>query len=111
MNRSIGKNMHQEIKAISLLLPFRLGRVNCYLVKNDTGYVLIDTGSPNRRSYLENILQTSGCKPGHLTLIILTHGDFDHTGNAAYLRKKYSTRIAMHHDDSGMVELGNMFLE
>jgi hydroxyacylglutathione hydrolase len=109
MNCSIGKKMHQEIKAISLLLPFRLGRVNCYLVKNDTGYVLIDTGSPNRRSYLENVLQTSGCKPGHLTLIILTHGDFDHTGNAAYLRKKYSTKIAMHQDDLGMVEDGNMF--
>ena len=101
--------MPQEIKTIGLLLPYKLGSVNCYLIKTDTGYILIDTGCSNKRTELEKELESAGCKPGNLKLIVLTHGDFDHTGNAAYLRKKFSTKITMHYDDSGMVERGNMF--
>lgn len=101
--------MPQKIKIISFSLPYRLGPVNCYLIKTDTGYILVDTGCSNRRADLEKELESAGCKPGNLKLIVLTHGDFDHTGNAAYLRKKFGTRIAMHYDDSGMAERGNMF--
>jgi len=101
--------MPHEIKTISLLLPYRLGSVNCYLIKTDIGHILIDTGCSNRRTGLEKELESAGCKPGNLKLIVLTHGDFDHTGNAAYLRKNFGTKIAMHYDDSGMVERGNMF--
>jgi len=42
-----------EIKVITLLLPYRLGSVNCYLVETDTGFVLIDTGGSNKRAELE----------------------------------------------------------
>jgi glyoxylase-like metal-dependent hydrolase (beta-lactamase superfamily II) len=101
--------MSTEIKIISLSLPYKLGSVNCYLIETDIGYILIDTGCSSRRTNLEKELESAGCKPGNLKLIVLTHGDFDHTGNAAYLREKYGTKIAMHHDDSGMVERGNMF--
>jgi hydroxyacylglutathione hydrolase len=101
--------MSTEIKTISLLLPYHLGSVNCYLIETDTGYILIDTGCSNKRTDLEKELESAGCKPGYLKLIVLTHGDFDHTGNAAYLRKKFGTKIAMHYDDSGMVERGEMF--
>ena len=97
------------IKTITLALPFRLGRVNCYLVKTEAGYVLIDTGSSNQRAVLEKEILNAGCQPGTLTLIILTHGDFDHTGNAAYLRQKFSVPLAMHPDDFGMIERGDMF--
>jgi len=70
------------------LLPYKLGGVNCYLIETDTGYILIDTGGSNKRTDLEKELESAGCQPGNLKLIVLTHGDFDHTGNAAYLRKK-----------------------
>ena len=99
----------QEIKTIVLSLPYRLGTVNCYLIKTKTGYILVDTGCSNRRTDLEKELKSAGCKPGNLNLIVLTHGDFDHTGNAAYLRKEFNTRIVMHYDDSGMPERGNIF--
>jgi len=101
--------MSTEIKTISLLLPYKLGGVNCYLIEIDTGYILIDTGGSNKRTDLEKELESAGCQPGNLKLIVLTHGDFDHTGNAAYLRKKFDTKIAMHNGDSGMVEHGDMF--
>jgi len=99
----------QEIKTITLPLPYRLGNVNCYLIETGTGYVLIDTGGSNKRAELENELTSAGGKPGHLNLIVLTHGDFDHTGNAAYLCEKFDAPIAIHADDSGMVERGDMF--
>jgi hydroxyacylglutathione hydrolase len=97
------------ITTITLPLPFRLGTVNCYLVETGTGFVLIDTGASNKRAELEKELAGAGCKPGKLDLIILTHGDFDHTGNAAYLCEKFGAKIAMHKDDSGMAEHGDMF--
>lgn len=98
-----------DIKTISLDLPFHMGSVNCYLVNIGGGFVLVDTGSSNQRAVLEKELEGAGCRPGNLKIILLTHGDFDHSGNAAYLRKQYGTKIAMHAGDLGMVERGDMF--
>jgi hydroxyacylglutathione hydrolase len=94
--------MPQEITLINL------AGVNCYALKTGTGCVLIDTGYSNKRAFLEKRLKNLGCLPGNLKLIILTHGDTDHTGNAAYLREKYGAKIAIHTDDAGMVERGDM---
>jgi hydroxyacylglutathione hydrolase len=89
--------------------PFILNvSINCYLVRTGKGFILIDTGRSNKRNVIEKELEGAGCCPGNLGLIILTHGDFDHCGNAAYLRKKFGSQIAMHKDDSGMVERGDM---
>jgi glyoxylase-like metal-dependent hydrolase (beta-lactamase superfamily II) len=92
-----------EIKAITH------GGVNCYLIKSRQGFILIDTGFTKKRSQIETDIQNAGCTPENLKLIILTHGDFDHTGNAAYLRQKYGPKIAMHAADVGMVEKGDLF--
>ena len=93
----------QEIKIISF------GGVNCYLLTTDKGFVLIDTGFSKNRVDVERELESAGCSPETLKLILLTHGDFDHSGNASYLREKYSLKIAMHIDDEGMVEKGDLF--
>jgi hydroxyacylglutathione hydrolase len=95
--------MVQEIKTISF------GGVNCYLLITDKGLGLIDTGFSKNRVDVERELESAGCTPETLKLILLTHGDFDHNGNAAYLREKYSVKIAMHIDDEGMVEKGDLF--
>ena len=88
--------MSQDIKIIEL------GGTNCYLVKTNRGHILIETGFPFQRSKLEAELESKGCKPGDLDLIVITHGDIDHTGNGAYLREKYGARIAMHEGDTEM---------
>jgi hydroxyacylglutathione hydrolase len=95
--------MLQDIKTITF------SGVNCYLLTVDTGFVLVDTGYSKNRLEVEKELESAGCRLGTLKLIVLTHGDFDHTGNAAYLREKYGTKIAMHRDDEGMVEKGDLF--
>ncbi len=94
--------MASEIKTIS-------GMANCYLVgARDGNFVLIDTGATFYRRGIDRELMLAGCRAGNLGLIILTHGDMDHSGNGLYLRQKYGAKIAMHQDDAGMVERGDM---
>jgi glyoxylase-like metal-dependent hydrolase (beta-lactamase superfamily II) len=102
--------MRQDITIISLPLPLRMGRVNSYLIRTGARHLLMDTGGSNARRALLAQLESAGCMPGSLELILLTHGDFDHIGNAAYLRSVFGARIAMHGDDSGMAERGDMFV-
>ena len=99
--------MSSDITIITI--PFILNvSVNCYLVQSSEGFILVDTGMTKKRRSIEQEHESAGCTPGNLKLIVLTHGDIDHSGNAAYLREKFDTNIAMHHDDSGMVEYGDM---
>jgi glyoxylase-like metal-dependent hydrolase (beta-lactamase superfamily II) len=106
----VGEDQMEEcIKTIRLPLPYRMGRVNCYLIDTGSGFVLIDSGGTNQRGELEEELERVGCRSGNLSLILITHGDFDHTGNAAYLRERYAARVAMHPDDAGMGENADMF--
>jgi hydroxyacylglutathione hydrolase len=66
-----------------------LASVNSYLVAAGDGFVLIDTGKPEKRGDLDARLSAASCTSGNLKLIVLTHGDYDHAGNAAYLREKH----------------------
>lgn len=102
--------MALKFTPICLSLPYKLGTVNCYLVETGTGFILIDTGGSNQRAEVERALKRAGCTPGTLRLIVLTHGDFDHTGNAAYLRTTFGSHIAMHAGDVGMIKRGTMFI-
>ena len=99
--------MTLEINTIAMPFVFNVS-VNCYLVRTSHGFILIDAGRTNKRGTIEKELVSVGCLPGNLKLIVLTHGDFDHCGNAGYLRQKFGIEIAMHKDDSGMVERGDM---
>jgi len=90
--------MEQEIRIIEMTF------VNAFLVKVNDGFILIDTGLNIYWNKLESELISAGCSPGKLKLVILTHGDFDHTGNCATLHVKYNCKIAMHKDDSHMAE-------
>jgi glyoxylase-like metal-dependent hydrolase (beta-lactamase superfamily II) len=97
-----------EIKTFSHRFMFN-NYVNCYLIKTGDNYFLIDTGFTRYRSVIEKEIERTGCGIGQLKLIILTHGDLDHAGNAAYLHTKFASKIAMHSSDIGMVEYGDMF--
>ncbi len=102
--------MENKIHKITLPMPMGMGTVNCYLVQNQNGNFLIDTGGSNNEKMLVQALEKAGCSSEKLSLIIITHGDFDHIGNAAFLKRKFGLTIAMHTDDAGMAELGDMFV-
>jgi len=103
-------SMPQDLHILTLPLPFRMGTVNCYLHPTPAGHVLIDTGPASARKRLHRELESAGCVPGALPFLLLTHGDFDHTGNAASCRTTFGAKIAMHPGDAGMAERGDMFV-
>ena len=92
--------MMKEIQTMPLKVP-------CYLVKTDSGFFLIDTGDSSDCANLEQALGQAGVTPGNLKLVLLTHGDFDHAGNAAFLQQKYGAKVAMHEKDAEMVKRGD----
>jgi len=102
--------MNQNIHTINLPMPMKMGTVNCYLVHNQNGYFLMDTGGANNEKMLVQELEKSGCPPERLSLIIITHGDFDHIGNVAFLKQRFGVKVAMHKDDVGMAKQGDMFV-
>lgn len=101
--------MSLQITPIALPMPLNVSMVNAYLLKTESGYYLVDTGMSNARRQLEIELERAGCMLGELRLTLITHGDFDHTGNAVYLQRKFGAQIAMHRSDVGMLEDGDMF--
>lgn len=104
-----GVTIEQSIRKITQSLPFRMGKVNCYLLQSSSGFVLIDSGCSPHKKDLDQALRDAGCRPGSLQLVVVTHGDFDHSGGCAYLRREYGVKVAMHRGDSGIVEYGDMF--
>lgn len=80
--------------------------VNAFLIKVNERFILIDTGLAMHWEKLKARLVTLGCLPDNLKLIIITHGDLDHAGNCAKLQSEYKCKIAIHKDDSLMVEKG-----
>ncbi|MBY9001599.1 MAG: MBL fold metallo-hydrolase [Candidatus Heimdallarchaeota archaeon] len=105
------KNHHSnsEFSRTTFPLTITSKKTNCFLVKIKDGFVLIDTGYTSERLIIEQALKDAGCTSANINLILLTHGDFDHSGNCAYFRDKYSAKVAMHKEDSGMVEHGDFF--
>jgi hydroxyacylglutathione hydrolase len=83
-----------------------LGFVNAYLVCAADGDILIDTGISPQWSRMEADLLGAGSLPDCLKLVIITHGDRDHTGSCAELQRKYHARIAMHAADADMARTG-----
>jgi glyoxylase-like metal-dependent hydrolase (beta-lactamase superfamily II) len=93
---------------LTLSMPLFMGNVNCCLVETNAGFSLIDTGGSNSRKYLAAELARRGCTPGQLKLVVLTHGDADHVGNAAFLHAEFGAKIAMHPGDLDMVARGDV---
>lgn len=86
------------------ILPIPLGIVNAYLIETQSGFVLIDTGYASSRKALEAALKKHGALNDRLKLIVLTHGDPDHIGNAAYVGSITGAQIAMGPGDLKMAQ-------
>lgn len=84
-----------------------LGGVNAYLFKGQDGFLLFDTGFPGQLKKLEEALLTKGCPLNRLKLILISHGDLDHSGNCLKLREHSLAQIGMHEGDIEMVKSGD----
>ena len=94
------------------IIRIDLDGVNCYLIKNNQRFILVDTGGHmfldkhfnNRRDILVNELEKNGVNNTNLEMIVLTHGDNDHCCNARYIKDQFHSKIAMNSNDVFMIE-------
>ena len=63
----------------------RLGCVNCFLVREDDGFTLVDTGLPGSA---RDIQTAAGRADGEIRRIALTHAHADHVGSLAALHRE-----------------------
>lgn len=68
------------------LWRLRANIVANYLLRDEEGVVLIDTGWVGGRGLLERALTQIGAGWAEVNLILLTHGHIDHVGNAAWIQ-------------------------
>jgi glyoxylase-like metal-dependent hydrolase (beta-lactamase superfamily II) len=79
-----------------LPLPYRLDHVNIYLIKDDDGWTVLDTGlgTDACRTVWESVL--SGPLAGQrLTSMIVTHYHPDHVGLAGWLAERFGLPLSM----------------
>lgn len=63
----------------------RMGSMNCYLVREDDGFTLVDTSLPGSA---QTILKTAQQQGGEIKRIVLTHAHIDHVGSLDALKQK-----------------------
>lgn len=89
------------IYMVELPLPFSLGLVNVYLVRLETGYLLIDCGMQTDACFeaLTRSLEGLAVEWKDIRQILLTHFHPDHMGLAPKLTALTGAPLAMHRAD------------
>ncbi|MFC9352143.1 MBL fold metallo-hydrolase [Arthrobacter sp. NPDC057013] len=66
---------------------------NWVVVRDETGFLVIDSGYPSDRPLVLESIRHLGLRPADARAILITHGHIDHTGSAAYFSETYGTPI------------------
>lgn len=79
---------------------------NSYLVKNKDNGIIIDTSFYNKKDeILENLKKNIDLDK--VSLIILTHTHYDHTGSAKFLKKYLkNAKVVVHESEAHLLEKG-----
>ena len=77
-----------DIYQVRLPLPFALNHVNCYLLRDDEGWTMLDTGldRPEIRRAWEAAFVALEIAPQQIRQIVLTHMHPDHYGLSGYFQ-------------------------
>jgi len=80
-----------------------LGACNCYLIKEE-GTILVDAGTPNQGKKFLKELKTLSINPRDISLILLTHGHWDHIGSTNELKRATGCKVAINQHEKDWVE-------
>ena len=79
------------------IAPF--GMINCHLVIEKDGCILVDAGLPGSEHKIERALKAHGLAFKDIKLIVITHAHVDHAGSAARVRELSGAPILAHEGD------------
>jgi glyoxylase-like metal-dependent hydrolase (beta-lactamase superfamily II) len=74
------------------------------LVIQGDGTIMIDAGSPNQARRFRKAMERLRIDPRSISLIVITHGHFDHIGSARDIQKITGAKIAMHYREKDWLE-------
>lgn len=78
----ITEKLTEQLHAIAVFDEEWQTYINCYLLKKDSGLLLIDCGKKQHYPILCDALHEAGVRPEDVKTILATHGHFDHAGAA-----------------------------
>jgi glyoxylase-like metal-dependent hydrolase (beta-lactamase superfamily II) len=89
--RAVAENIYQ----LRLPLPFALNHVNCYLLRDEGGWTLIDAGlnRPELRERWHGAWEELGIAPADIHRVVLTHMHPDHFGLAGWLQQETGAQV------------------
>jgi glyoxylase-like metal-dependent hydrolase (beta-lactamase superfamily II) len=82
-----------------------LGICNCFLLRGERT-ILIDAGAVSQQKAFTKNLQKLNVDPKEISLILLTHGHWDHIGSLHPVQQLTGAKVAVHHRDQAWVETG-----
>jgi len=87
------REMTEDIYMLDVRFPADMGQMNCYLIKGEAGYTVIDTGMRAKESIeiWEKVLDTGIS----IEKVVLTHVHHDHIGLAKWFQDNYGIPIVV----------------
>lgn len=71
-------------------------KVNVYLIEDEDGLTLVDTGLPATFGRIAAAVRAAGHTPADLRAVVLTHAHFDHVGSAREIHRRWGTPVYVH---------------
>jgi glyoxylase-like metal-dependent hydrolase (beta-lactamase superfamily II) len=88
------------------VLPVNMGHVKLYFIQTDDGYILVDTGKPDKGKELDEAFSKAGINPKNVKLIVITHAHPDHSGTVAHAKEITGAKILCHESAARFIRDG-----
>ncbi|MCC6300712.1 MAG: MBL fold metallo-hydrolase [Anaerolineales bacterium] len=82
-----------------------LGICNCFLLRGEQT-ILVDAGAQGSAKAFTKGLRALNVDPKEISLVLLTHGHWDHIGALSPIQQLTGAKVAIHHRDQAWVESG-----
>jgi glyoxylase-like metal-dependent hydrolase (beta-lactamase superfamily II) len=102
------KEILPGVYQITLTLSgFNPGSINIYLIRDNDGYALFDTGwdMPAAVASMEEQLASAGIRYTDIKRVFITHCHVDHLGMIGRLKRSHNAIIYLHEGETELIRL------
>ncbi len=93
MVKGLSKITTSSEQIIPSIIMLKFTNINAYMVGDNSGWVLVDTGLENSYDYILKTTMEHFGKGSRPKAIILTHGHFDHVGSVTKLAEYWDVQV------------------